>query len=126
MNTACSMLPYESINHILETNGGDMMEFGSTDRYIYFSFPTSERPRGMKTGDQIELDLIEKEEAKRVYMTVTVTYLENVPGGYMMDAKTVIGGQPYILNVYVGSDSRADFVKMFRNLEVPVWGKNGK
>ncbi len=81
-------------------------------KYILLKFPQGvERPQKAEIDEQLELRLLD-EEGEEVKMTVIVTWFEKVPDGCMIDAKTMIDGKQYLMNIFIGSNSAMDFVKM--------------
>lgn len=82
-------------------------------KYLILKFPQdAQRPQKAEIDERLELKLLD-EEGEEVNMTVIVTYFEKVPGGCMIDAETTIMGRRFVMNIFIGSNSAMDFVKMW-------------
>lgn len=95
-------------------NGGGLMKI-EPGKYLILKFPQdAQRPQRAEIDEQLELRLLD-EDGEEVNMAVIVTYFEKVPDGCMIDAETTIMGRRFVMNIFIGSNSAMDFVKMWEN-----------
>lgn len=89
-----------------------------SDKVATFAFvEDSVRPDGAKVGDQIELNLVNKDNGDTVTLKAVVTSYEKMRTGYMLGAK-IDGDTPYILEVFVGQNPMRDGVRMYKNMQI--------
>lgn len=71
-------------------------------KFQYLDFPDKERPDEAKIGQEITLDLLDKDR-KRVVLKGRVTYREDYPNGYELDCRILGMKKRAIVVVNFGS-----------------------